>query len=113
RRRWPVVARSDAPPPSPARRRWPPGLIHSRRGGTPNGVFVTGDELGLPVTTITPVASHTAQRFEVGTGFDVNPAVWKVLAGRGIRIRGRDPGDLGLDRSRSCSPGGTSTTSRV
>jgi hypothetical protein len=73
------------------------GIVHSRRGGTPNGVFVAGDDVGLPVTKISPIASHTAHRFEVGKGFDVNPVVWKVLAERGIRIRGRDSGDLGLD----------------
>lgn len=73
------------------------GIVQSRTGGTPNGVFVTRDDVSAPVTAIRPVASHTAQRFAVGKAFDVNPVVWKVLAERGIRIRGRNPGELGLD----------------
>src|SRR5947209_16385670 len=73
------------------------GIIQSGRGGTPNGVFVSGDDITMPVTSIRPIASHTAHRFEVGKAFDVNPVVWKVLSERGIRIRGRQPGEVGVD----------------
>jgi hypothetical protein len=66
-------------------------------GGTPNGVFVSSRDVSLPVTEIRPVASHTGLTFEVGTGFDVNPVIWKQLSTRAIRVRGREPADLNLN----------------
>lgn len=73
------------------------GIAQSGTGGTPNGVFVTRDDIAKPVTAIRPVASHTGHQFSVGKGFDVNPVVWKVLSERGLRIRGRELHELGLD----------------
>jgi Domain of unknown function (DUF4111)/Nucleotidyltransferase domain len=66
--------------------------------GTCNGVFVHHDDLGRPVTQITPVANHVGTAFHVGrAGSDVSPVGWKVLAERGIALRGPPPSDLGLD----------------
>lgn len=64
--------------------------------GTCNGVFVRAEDLTRPVLEITPVASHAGHQFHVGRGFDANPVVWKVLAERGIPIRGDAPATLGL-----------------
>ncbi|HET6793552.1 MAG TPA: aminoglycoside adenylyltransferase domain-containing protein [Acidimicrobiales bacterium] len=73
-------------------------LAHRRSPltGTCNGVFVTAGDLRLPVEEIRPVASHTAQEFRAGAAFDVNPVVWKVLAERGVPVRGEPAGSLGL-----------------
>lgn len=65
--------------------------------GTVNGAFVAADDLGKPVTTIRPLASHSGRTFQVGRGFDVNPVMWKVLRDNGIPVRGPEPGLLGLD----------------
>jgi len=72
-------------------------LRRSVRRGMPNGAFVRDEDRESPVTAIRPVASHVAATFHRGRGFDVNPVMWKVLADRGIRIRGRAPSELGLD----------------
>jgi hypothetical protein len=64
--------------------------------GTCNGVFVDVDDLTEPVSAIRPVASHTGHEFGAGRGFDVNPVVWKVLAERGIAVRGPAADTLGL-----------------
>jgi hypothetical protein len=64
---------------------------------TMNGVFVSADELGEPVTRIRPLASHSGRSFKRGSGFDVNPVMWKVLLERGITMRGPSPDALGLD----------------
>lgn len=73
------------------RRRW---MVLS---GTCNGVFVREADLRLPVTAIKPVASHVAERFFKGKGFDVNPVMWKVLLESGVALRGPEPSSLGLD----------------
>ena len=65
--------------------------------GTVNAVFVAAEDLPRPVTTIVPVASHVGHEFHAGAGFDVNPVMWKVLADRGVAVRGPGPGELGLD----------------
>jgi hypothetical protein len=65
--------------------------------GTVNGAFVAATDLGTPVTTIRPLASHSGRRFQAGRGFDVNPVMWKVLRDRGVAVRGPEPGLLGLD----------------
>lgn len=65
--------------------------------GTLNGVYVSAGDLGEPVTSIRPLASHTGISFARGRGFDVNPVVWKVLRERGIPLRGPAPDTLGLD----------------
>lgn len=68
--------------------------------GTPNGAFVRDSDVRLPVTAITPVASHVGHSFRRGAGFDVNPVMWKVLSEKGLAVRGTDPSNLGLD----CQP---------
>lgn len=65
--------------------------------GTVNGVYVARDDLTRPVTRIRPLVSHVGAAFAPGSGFDVNPVGWKVLAERGIAVRGPEPGTLGLD----------------
>lgn len=65
--------------------------------GTMNGVFVLASDLSRPVTQIRPLASHSGPSFQRGRGFDANPVTWKVLAERGITMRGAAPNDLGLD----------------
>jgi hypothetical protein len=65
--------------------------------GTANGVYVSKDDLTTPVTRIRPLAAHTGARFSVGKGGDLNPVQWKVLAERGVTLRGPSAGDLGLD----------------
>ena len=64
--------------------------------GTCNGVFVTADDMATPVSEIVPVASHTAEYFEVGSGFDANPVMWRILSTKGICLRGIEPSDLKL-----------------
>jgi hypothetical protein len=66
--------------------------------GTCNGVFVRRADLRAPVGEITPVAAHVGHTFTTGqVGSDVSPVAWKVLAERGIAVRGAEPSDLGLD----------------
>jgi hypothetical protein len=65
--------------------------------GNVNAAYVVAGELRRPVTEIVPLASHVGLRFGTGEGFDVNPVMWKVLAERGITVRGVDAGELGLD----------------
>jgi hypothetical protein len=65
--------------------------------GTCNAVVVDAGDLHRPVTAIVPVAAHAGERFTVGRAFDVNPAVWTILARRGIAVRGPEPVTLGLD----------------
>jgi hypothetical protein len=77
--------------------------IRSKRQGgslissTPNGLFLTEADIGRPVTSIRPVASHVGYRFAKGHAFDLNPVTWKVLAESGITIRGPEPSSLGLN----------------
>lgn len=66
--------------------------------GTCNGVFISDEDLPAPVSEITSVAGHTGLEFTTGAvGSDVSPVAWKVLADRGIPIRGPDPMSLRLD----------------
>jgi hypothetical protein len=66
--------------------------------GTCNGVFIRAADLAAPVSGIAPVASHAGHRFRTGAaGSDVSPVAWKVLAERGIPIRGPEPSSLPLD----------------
>ncbi|AQZ61258.1 hypothetical protein BKM31_06950 [[Actinomadura] parvosata subsp. kistnae] len=65
--------------------------------GTLNGVFVAERDLGRPVTSLRPLASHSGPSFKRGRGFEANPVVWKVLLEKGVAVRGPAPGELGLD----------------
>jgi predicted nucleotidyltransferase len=78
------------------------GRVSKARGGswtgeTPNGVFVLESEVDRPVSEIRPLASHTGYRFARNRAFDVNPVTWKVLAERGLAVRGPEPSELRLD----------------
>jgi hypothetical protein len=74
------------------------GYRQSPLTGTCNGVFVRAGDLPAPVSEIDPVASHVGHRFRTGAaGSDVSPVAWKVLAERGIPIRGPEPSSLPLD----------------
>ncbi len=61
---------------------------------TCNGVFVTWADLSRSPLAAVPIASHTGWRFVAGSGFDVNPVTWRVLADRGIAVRGPAPDRL-------------------
>lgn len=66
--------------------------------GTCNGVFIRAIDLPKPVSEITPVASQVGHQFRTGAaGSDVSPVAWKVLAERGIPVRGPQPSSLPLD----------------
>jgi hypothetical protein len=68
----------------------------SPTANTCNGVYVRRDDLPKPVSQIVPVASHAGRHFNVASGFDVNPVIWKELADHGVPIRGPAPESLGL-----------------
>ena len=72
--------------------RWPLGF---------NGVFVTWSDLASSPCRTTPIASQRAGRFFLGSGFDVNPVTWKVLAERGVTMRGPDPSRLNVSADKS------------
>jgi hypothetical protein len=61
-----------------------------------NGVFVRPEDLAAPPGLVAPVASQVAGRFDVGSGFDLNPVTWWTLAHRGIAVRGPAPGRLAV-----------------
>ncbi len=63
---------------------------------TCNGVFVRWTDLGRSPLTVVPIASHSAWQFVVGAGFDANPVTWRVLAERGIAVRGPAPDRLDI-----------------
>ena len=63
---------------------------------TCNGVFVRWADLGGSPLRAVPIASHSGWRFATGRGFDANPVTWRVLAERGIGVRGPDPARLGI-----------------
>lgn len=68
---------------------------------TCNGVFVTWADLRRSPLAAVPIASHTGWRFAAGTGFDVNPVTWRVLAERGIAVRGPAPDWLRIHDDRA------------
>src|SRR5262245_45505061 len=68
---------------------------------TCNGVFVRWADLSRPPLAAVPIASHTAWQFAAGRGFDVNPVTWRVLAERGIAVRGPAPDRLGIHRDEA------------
>lgn len=55
---------------------------------TCNVAFVPAEQMTRPVTEIEPLASHNGHEFFTGAAFDVNPVMWRVLADRGITLRG-------------------------
>jgi hypothetical protein len=64
------------------------GVVHRRWAfpGNVNGVYVTAADMARPVTEIEPVCSHSGTSFAVGSGFDVNPVMWRTLAGTGAPV---------------------------
>jgi hypothetical protein len=64
--------------------------------GTVNVTYVREADLTKPVSAIVPLATHVGHELKAGQG-DVNPVQWKVLAERGIAVRGPAPAALGLD----------------
>ncbi len=63
---------------------------------TCNGVFVRWADLSRSPLAAVPIASHSGWRFAAGRGFDVNPVTWRILAERGIAVRGPSPDRLGI-----------------
>jgi hypothetical protein len=63
---------------------------------TCNGVFVRRADLSRSPLAVVPIASHSGWQFAAGRGFDVNPVTWRVLAERGIAVRGPAPDRLGI-----------------
>lgn len=61
-----------------------------------NGVYVHWQDLTRSPLDVTPIASHVAERFSAGAGFDVNPVTWRTLDQRGIPICGPHPAQLGV-----------------
>jgi hypothetical protein len=64
--------------------------------GTVNVTYVREADLTKPVSAIVPLATHVGHELKAGEG-DVNPVQWKVLAERGIAVRGPASATLGLD----------------
>ena len=64
--------------------------------GTVNATYVRAADLTRPVSEIVPLATHVGVELKPGHG-DVNPVQWKVLAERGVAVRGPAPRTLGLD----------------
>jgi hypothetical protein len=63
-----------------------------------NGVFIRAADMPRPVSDIVPVAAHIGHLFKVRQGgSDVSPVGWKVLAERGITVRGPEPTELSLN----------------
>lgn len=72
--------------------------LRSRRlHATCNVAFVPADQMSRPVTQIIPIASHNGHEFFPAEAFDVNPVMWRILAERGISLRGPAPRSWGLD----------------
>lgn len=60
------------------------GHVHA----TCNVAFVAAEQMSRPVSAIEPIASHNGHEFFPGAAFDVNPVMWRLLADRGITLRG-------------------------
>ena len=74
------------------------GAVRTRRvHATCNVAFVPVGQMTRPVTEIEPLASHNGHEFFAGAAFDVNPVMWRVLADRGIALRGPATGSWQLD----------------
>ncbi|WP_436794809.1 aminoglycoside adenylyltransferase domain-containing protein [Actinospongicola halichondriae] len=65
--------------------------------GVCNTVFVAADDLRQPVRAIQPIGSHVGLACHCGSGFDVNPVMWRVLRDHGVAVRGAAPSSLGVD----------------
>jgi len=63
-----------------------------------NGVFVEWNDLTKSALEVIPIASHVGGEFSIGRGFDVNPVTWRILADRGIAVRGPAPSLLHVYR---------------
>src|SRR5699024_2901393 len=75
-----------------------------------NTVVIGESDVGRPVGAISPIASHVGEIFESGTGFDVNPVVWKELVDGGITFEDAPSTDGASIRNRTrCFPGSART----
>lgn len=63
-----------------------------------NVSFIWSSEVRLPVSRITPIASHTGELFNAGRAFDVNPVIWKELVSGGIVVRSCGTGASGTGK---------------
>jgi len=66
-----------------------------------NGIYVRWGDLSRSPLDVVPIASHVAEHFRVGSGFDANPVTWRTLAERGMPVRGPDPRQLGVHDDRA------------
>jgi hypothetical protein len=64
--------------------------------GACNGVFVRASDLHRPPGDVAAVASCVGTHFAAGSGFDVNPVTWHVLAHQGVAVRGPAADTLGV-----------------
>lgn len=59
-----------------------------------NGIHLTWEDLARPAEACGPVASVIAGRFRPRAQHDVNPVTWRILAERGVTVRGPHPVEL-------------------
>ncbi|TQN32717.1 nucleotidyltransferase-like protein [Haloactinospora alba] len=61
-----------------------------------NGIHVTWEDLTRDPMSCGPVVSVLGGKFRKGSGADVNPATWHILAERGVTVRGPLPVELAV-----------------
>ncbi|MEY9215410.1 DUF4111 domain-containing protein [Thermobifida halotolerans] len=61
-----------------------------------NGIYVTWDDLAVDPQHCGPVASVLGGRFRARASADVNPVTWRVLAERGVTVRGPLPVEVDI-----------------
>ena len=62
-----------------------------------NVSFIWASELSIPVTGISPIASHTGEQFCSGLAFDVNPVIFTEMLSGSLVVRGPAIEDWNLD----------------
>ncbi len=89
------------------RRSWAAAVLRSAARLPPrwplicNGIYVCWTDLNRSPLDVVPIASHVAEHFSVGSGFDANPVTWCTLAQRGIPVRGPHPRQLDVYEDRA------------